>query len=78
MVFYLGLFPAFVDLSRISLLDTGIIVAIAAVAVGGVKIVYAYMADRAGSLVNAKVHRAMNMLAGSVMIAVGTFLIAKV
>ena len=47
ILFYLVFFPAFVDLSTLSYLDAGIIILIAIIAVGGVKLAYAFMADRA-------------------------------
>lgn len=77
ILFYLGFFPAFVDLSAMTLLDTLAVVLIATVAVGGVKLVYAYMAGRAGMLVNTGTRQLLNRLAGGVMIAVGVLLIAK-
>ena len=47
ILFYLGFFPAFIDLSTMTPLDTLIIILIAIVGVGGAKLVYAYLADRA-------------------------------
>ena len=78
ILFYLGFFPAFVDLSTISFFDAGIIVVIATVAVGGPKLVYAFMADRASLfLKNSRVTKFINVAAGSVMIAVGVFVMVK-
>ncbi|MFB2881356.1 LysE family translocator [Floridanema aerugineum] len=76
-LFYLGFFPAFVDLSQVSWFDTGIIIAIATLAVGGVKLVYAFMANRARLLISGKITKLLNIIAGCVMIAVGVFLIIK-
>lgn len=76
-LFYLGFFPAFLDLSKISYLDTSIIVAITIVAVGGVKLGYAFMADRTRFLINSKTRKGINIAAGCVMIAVGVFLVIK-
>ncbi|NJO79403.1 MAG: LysE family translocator [Cyanobacteria bacterium RM1_2_2] len=76
-LFYLGFFPAFVDLTQISYFDTGIIIAITIVAVGGVKLGYAFMADKARLLIGSKIRKGMNVAAGCAMIAVGIFLIAK-
>ncbi|AFZ35301.1 Lysine exporter protein (LYSE/YGGA) [Stanieria cyanosphaera PCC 7437] len=76
-LFYLGFFPAFLDLSQVSYFDTGIIIGITIVAVGGVKLGYAFMADRARLLISSKTRKIMNLVAGSVMIAVGLFLITK-
>lgn len=73
--FYLGFFPAFLDLSKVSYVDAGIIIATAILSVGGVKLGYAILADRARLLVSVKVRRSLNWLAGTVMIAVGIFLV---
>lgn len=76
--FYISFFPAFLDLSQISIVDTGMVMAIAFVAVGGVKVGYAYMADRARLLFrNRKARKRMNMMAGIVMIGTGLFLLVK-
>ena len=77
ILFYLGFFPAFVDLSAISYFDTSIIVVIAITAVGGVKLGYAFMANRAGLLFSPTAYRGLNIAAGSVVIGVGVFLVAK-
>ncbi|RUR72810.1 hypothetical protein PCC6912_60810 [Chlorogloeopsis fritschii PCC 6912] len=76
-LFYLGFFPAFVDISKISYFDTGIIITITTVAVGGVKLGYAFMADRARLLISSKITKGINIAAGCVMIAVGVFLVTK-
>lgn len=77
ILFYLGFFPAFVDLAALSYLDTGLIIVIAVIAVGGPKLVYAYIASRAGLLISARAYRAMNMFAGGVMIVVGVLVMIK-
>lgn len=77
ILFYLGFFPAFLDLSTISYFDTSIIIVIAIVAVGGVKLGYAYMADRTSLLISAKAYQGINITAGSVMIGVGVFVMVK-
>ncbi|XWK87954.1 MAG: LysE family translocator [Phormidium sp.] len=76
-LFYLGFFPAFVDLSQVSWFDTGVIIAIATLAVGGVKLIYAFLANRARLLISSKISKLLNIIAGCVMIAVGVFLIVK-
>lgn len=77
ILFYLGFFPAFMDLRALTVLDALIVIAIAAVAVGGVKLAYAYAASRAGALVGAKVGRTLNIVAACVMIVVGVAVIAR-
>jgi len=76
ILFYLGFLPAFIDMSTVSILDTSIILAVAATAVSGPKLAYAFMADRASLLFkSAKTKKAINITAGSIMIAVGVFLL---
>ncbi|MBD2182448.1 hypothetical protein [Aerosakkonema funiforme] len=58
-------------------LDTIIIIAITTVAVGGVKLGYAFMADRARLLISSQIKKGTNIAAGFVMIAVGVLLITK-
>lgn len=78
ILFYLGFFPAFLDLSAISYLDTGMIIVIAIVAVGGPKLAYAYMANRAGLIFkSARVNKGINIAAGSIIIGVGVLLMLK-
>jgi threonine/homoserine/homoserine lactone efflux protein len=76
-LFYLGFFPAFLDITKISPIDTGIIMVIAIVAVGGVKLMYALMASRARVLIGAHISKRLNLLAGWIMMAVGIFLLLK-
>ncbi len=78
ILFYLGFFPAFVDLSRMTTVDTLIIIVIAIIGVGGAKLVYAYLADRASTVFkNTRAVRAINIFAACVMIAVGLTLLLK-
>lgn len=77
ILFYFGFFPAFLDLSTISYLDTSIIIVLAAIAISGAKLGYALMADRASLLISSKVNQTINIAAGSVMMGVGAFLIVK-
>jgi threonine/homoserine/homoserine lactone efflux protein len=47
------------------------------VAVGGVKLGYAFLADRISLLINSRVYRGINISAGSALIAVGVFVLVK-
>lgn len=76
-LFYLGFFPAFLDISKISFSDTLIIVLITIVAVGGVKLSYAFFANKVRLLIHSRVRQGLNTVAGCVMVAVGVFLIIK-
>ena len=78
ILFYLGFFPAFIDLSTMTVADTLIIIAVAVLGVGGAKLVYALLADRASHLLrNTRALRGMNLLAACVMIGVGLMLFLR-
>lgn len=76
-LFYLGFFPAFVDMTKISAIDTGVIITIAIVSVGGVKLIYAWLASQAKVLFRASLSKHLNVLAGCVMLTVGIVLAFK-
>ena len=58
--------------------DTLIIIVIAALGVGGAKLVYAFLADRARVLLNnSGAARGLNLLAAGIMVAVGVVLLLK-
>jgi threonine/homoserine/homoserine lactone efflux protein len=76
-LFYLGFFPAFVDLTTLQFQDVAVILSLAVVSVGGVKLVYALMAERISGWLNTAVKRRLNGLAGIIMIAIGLFLILR-
>ena len=76
ILFYFGFFPAFIDLSAISFFDTGIIILIATVAICVPKLSYAFTAVRASMLLkSSKAIKALNIVAGSIMVGVGILLI---
>ena len=76
ILFYLGFLPAFLDLGALSYLDIGIVAGVAVAAVGSVKLAYAYVADRAGVLLNAKTSTAMSLIASCIMVVAGVVVIA--
>lgn len=78
ILFYLGFFPAFINLSTMTPVDTLIIILIAIVGVGGAKLVYAYLADRAAVVFrDSRALRGLNRLAAGIMIAVAIALLLK-
>jgi threonine/homoserine/homoserine lactone efflux protein len=74
VLFYLGFLPAFVDLAALTVIDAGIIMLITVVAVGGVKLGYACIGDRAAMLASCGAFRIVNRIAGTVLIAIGLYL----
>lgn len=78
ILFYMSFLPAFLDLSNISIIDTGIIMVVATVSVGGAKLIYAYTADKSRLLLRSpRAKKGINIMAGSVMISTAIFLVAK-
>ena len=76
ILFYLGLFPAFLDPSALTHMQVALIVLITAVAVGGVKLIYAWLAIRSATLVVGRTGHWMNQVAGMVMLLVAVGLLA--
>ena len=78
ILFYIGFFPAFLELSRISTQDVFTIMIVTVIAIGGVNLMYSYMAHKARILMQSQVaKRRLNITAGSMMIATGTILVVK-
>lgn len=74
LLFYFGFFPAFLDLNTLSYTDAGLTVLIAVLAVGGVKLAYAWLAGRVGMSIAAMHVRCVNRLAAVIMFAIAAVL----
>lgn len=71
ILFYLGLFPAFVDLPTITLRDAVIIMLVATGVVGGVKLGYAWLAGRARAFFDDPVgRRRLDRIAGALLLVI--------
>jgi threonine/homoserine/homoserine lactone efflux protein len=78
IIFYVSLFPIFIDVSSLHVSDILTVISITAVGVGGVKVIYAFSAIRVVSLVKRyKLDRAARKTAGGLMVASGSYLIVK-
>lgn len=77
ILFYLGFFPAFMDLQALSFVDALMVILIAAVAVGGVKLGYAYAASRVGVVIGADAGRVLSRMAAGVMLAAALLLLLR-
>ena len=71
ILFYLGFLPAFVDLGGLTGIDIALIGGVAVLAVGGVKLGYAWAAARAGKVVKPRLGRALNRAGAVVLVGVG-------
>ena len=75
ILFYLGFFPAFVDLAALRLVDGLLVVVTAIVSLLGVKLVYAFLAARVGVRLGAGAGRWLNRLAATMLVGVGVMLV---
>ena len=78
ILFYMGLFPAFVELRTISTAQTLSIMGMATLIVGSVKITEAYLADRTRRLFeNVRFQKNLNILSGCVLLGTGIVLLFR-
>lgn len=78
VVFYISFLPAFIELAPVSIPDVLIVMTLSTVIVLGVATTYAYLADRARTILDGeRGRRAMNAAAASAMFGVGLFMLAR-
>jgi threonine/homoserine/homoserine lactone efflux protein len=78
ILFYVGLFPAFVDVGNVAAVDVFLIMAAATLAFGSVNLCYAFLAIRAKrAFKSPKANRYINKTAGSIMVSSGLLIAAK-
>lgn len=76
IVFYASLFPAFVDLSRMTVQGLGVVMGITIVAVGGTKLAYAYGAHRiTQATLMKRFERPAQRIGGTLLGVIGLYLI---
>jgi len=75
ILFYIGFFPALFDLTKITLIDTSMIIVITTLTLGSAKLCYAIMGRRAIVFINhEKTITLLNKVVGSFMVAVGSYI----
>ena len=77
LMFYLGFFPAFLDLTALTAFDIGLVALISTVAVGGVKLGYAYAAARTRLMLESRIGERSSVFAACIMITTGTVMIVQ-
>lgn len=78
LLFYMGFFPAFLDLGSLAIADTLLLMLIIVTIVGGVKLTYAYLANRARLwFENAVWRRRLDLLAGGMLMGIGLLLLGR-
>ncbi|MAZ88746.1 MAG: hypothetical protein CL693_13990 [Cellvibrionaceae bacterium] len=78
ILFYVGFFPAFLDLSSITVTTILIIMVITVVAIGGILLGYAYAASKTRQMLSSpKAHKRLHRSASGVMACSGVLLLSK-
>lgn len=78
ILFYASLFPLFINLDSASVLDYAWVVAITVISVGSVKILYAVFATNVAEYAQKKqIGSTPQMVAGGLMVGVGTYVVLK-
>lgn len=78
ILFYMGFFPAFVDLNKVTMVDFVSVFAISTVAVGGVLAIYACVAAKASFAFESHTARKrLNKISGGFLVTCGAVLAAK-
>jgi threonine/homoserine/homoserine lactone efflux protein len=77
VLFYMGFLPAFLDLTKLTYTDISLLILVTLCAVGGVKIGYAYAADRASIFLGGRTLGAMNIVAACIMVMAGILIMAR-
>ena len=78
IVFYIGLFPAFIDVNNVVAADVLAIMGVATLAFGSVNICYALLALRAKKMLkNPNASSLINKTAGTIMVSTGTLVAIK-
>lgn len=77
IVFYASLFPLFVDMHTPDAMDLVAVLLITVFSVGGVKAVYALLAQRISRRGNPRLQQPLSLVAGASMIGAGTWLVAR-
>jgi len=78
IIFYVSLFPMFIDLAALKVTEVLIVILVTVVSVGGVKVLYALFAEKIANLTREqKYENTARKAAGGLMIGAGTYLIIK-
>lgn len=75
ILFYMGFFPAWLDISLLTTIDSFIIILITLFTVGGVKSIYAYLAVTVGQVYLTNKLQKMNKLAAILLLGIGVIII---
>lgn len=75
--FYLAFLPAFLDLDSFAWWDVLAVAVITVIAVGGVKLLYAWLGARVGLIAGRRGASLLNKVGGSIMVGAGLWLLGR-
>ncbi|MEM9153039.1 MAG: LysE family transporter, partial [Cyanobacteria bacterium P01_F01_bin.3] len=77
ILFYASLFPAFVNVTNLEFGDIAVVILTTITSVGGVKLIYAFAAQRIIRRLQSQKRKKIALAAGSVMIGTGAYVIVQ-
>ncbi|NQZ89572.1 MAG: LysE family translocator [Colwellia sp.] len=78
IIFYIGFFPAFINVSEVTFYDTGLIMLAATLAFGSVNMCYSFLAVKArDTFKSPKASTVINKTAGTIMVSTGILVAVK-
>ena len=78
IIFYIGFFPAFINVSEVTFYDTGLIMLAATLAFGSVNMCYSFLAVKArDTFKSPKASTVINKTAGTIMVSTGALVAIK-
>ncbi|MFT5295666.1 MAG: threonine/homoserine/homoserine lactone efflux protein [Colwellia sp.] len=78
ILFYIGFFPAFINVSEVTFYDTGLIMLAATLAFGSVNMCYAFLAEKAkNTFKSPNASSVINKTAGTIMVSTGILVAVK-
>jgi threonine/homoserine/homoserine lactone efflux protein len=78
ILFYIGFFPAFINVSEVTFYDTGLIMLAATLAFGSVNMCYSFLAVKArNTFKSPHATRVINKTAGTIMVSTGVLVAVK-
>ncbi len=75
ILFYMGFFPAWIELSQLTITDTAFIFLVTLIAVGGGKCIYVFLAATAGQAYFKQGHHYLNKLSAILLAMVGAMIV---
>jgi len=77
IIFYCGFLPNFMNLSKLTIFDAGIVVILVSLVISVVMFSYAFFAYKTGRAMSGRSTRLFNRSTGTILVSTGTYIVAK-